>query len=187
MLRWIGALVLALSIAAGATAASLSVSSDKLTYLVGETVTLTVTGDDGGASAYAVFGRLDFSGALVDNATRSQITLVGQQGPWETGTLSSGDDGISAHSDAFNQVRYIQDTAYNLPAAFATVTLIAAAVGIVDVAWHIGIDAEQLKFFGLTDAPGTSFTIVPEPASAALFALGLLGLAAATTRKGGRS
>jgi hypothetical protein len=189
MLRSICLLVATLVWTTTANAASLAVSPDKLTYNVGETITLTVTGDDEGASAYAIFGRLDYSGSLVDNGTRSQIALHAAGAPfnWNRFTLNAGDDGINAFSDAFNQLCECFDaqSPENLPAAFATVTLIATAVGIVDVDWHTVNDGFQLTFFGLTDAPGTSFTIVPEPATAALFALGLLGLAA-TRRTGGR-
>jgi hypothetical protein len=46
----------------------------------------------------------------------------------------------------------------------------------VDLNWVTDGD-EPLFFFGLTTAPGTSFTIVPEPGTATLLALGLLGIA----------
>jgi hypothetical protein len=179
MLRSICASLLALASAAAASGATLSLSSDKLTYLVGETVTLTVIGDDAGGSAYGVFGRLDYSGAFVDNGTRSQITLVGQTGSWIKGVLNASDNGIVASSEAFNQISpgFIADTATNLPGVISTVTLIATAVGLVTVNWHMGIpDGFDLNFFGLSIAPGTSFTIVPEPATAVLLGLGLLAL-----------
>jgi hypothetical protein len=173
-------------IAAAANAASLSVGSDKLTYAVGETITLTVTGDDAGAVRYGVFGRLDYGGALVDNGTRNQLMLVGQNGSWITGTLPGSDNGVDAYSFAFNQIAGLTpDTAINLPAAFATVTLIAKAVGFVNVNWHTVPDGAELDFFGLTSAPGTSFTIVPEPDTSVLVALGLFLLGGALRRPGG--
>ena len=54
-------------------------------------------------------------------------------------------------------------------------TLIAQSLGIVDVHWDSTLN--EFFFFGLTNAPGTSFTIVPEPSTAVLLAVGLLGLA----------
>jgi hypothetical protein len=178
MLRATFALLFAIGSAGGASAATLSVTPDKLTYLVGETVTLTVIGDDGGASAFGIFGRLDYSGLLVDNGTRSQTQLVGQNGNWLKGTLVQGDDGTLANSWAFNQIAPFTDplspdTANNLPGTLAIVTLIATAVGVVDVNWNSDTGSGfELLFFGLTNAPGTAFTIVPEPATAALLALG---------------
>jgi hypothetical protein len=178
MLRRIAALCLAIGLAHSASAATLSVASDKLTYSVGEPITLTVSGDPEGAFAYSIFGRLDYSGALVDNGTRTQITLVPTQGTWVKGFLEQGDDGVSAHSSAFNQIPgpfAHADTVLNLPAdnPFATVTLIATAVGLVDVSWST-TQFYQLSFFGLTSAPGTSFEIVPEPGTASLLGLGLM-------------
>ena len=184
------------TIAASANAASLSVNSDKPTYFIGETITLTITGDDGvdflgeNPRTYGIFGRLDYSGAFVDNGTRSQTALVGDLGTWVKGILSAGDNGTAAFSYAFNQLSPCcsGDTANSLPATFATVTLIAKAVGFLDVSWHTAFgQGQELYFFGLTDAPGTSLTIldpVPEPATAVLLGLGLLALVAACRERG---
>jgi hypothetical protein len=184
MLRRICVLLFAISLAASANAASLSVSSDKLTYTVGETVTLSISGDPQGVTVYGIFGRLLYNGALVNNGTRSQITLTGPQGNWIKGVLQQGDTNAfsptSAFSYAFNQIAglYAQ-TATNLPAnnPLSTVTLIASATGLVNVVWDVSPPYE-LMFFGLTNAPGTSFTIVPEPATAALLGAGLCIMAA---------
>jgi hypothetical protein len=43
------------------------------------------------------------------------------------------------------------------------VTLIAASSGTVNVVWDTVNPGNQLAFFGLTSAPGVTFTIVPEP------------------------
>ena len=44
-------------------------------------------------------------------------------------------------------------------------------------------DGFELDFFGLTNAPGTSFTVVPEPTTALLLAFGLAGVACARRRR----
>jgi hypothetical protein len=168
------------AIAAGANATTLSVSPDKLTYAVGETITLSISGDDEGASAYGCFGRLLYRGDIIDNGTRTQKAVHGPSGYFTKGALQATDDGVNASSDAFNQASIAAASPDNLPAEnpFATVTLIAVAVGFVNVNWDTSTPGYQLDYFGLTNAPGTSFTIVPEPATAALLGLGLLLLGA---------
>jgi hypothetical protein len=181
-MRNLMALLAVLAIPAAASAATLSVESDKLTYNVGETITLTVFGDDEGASAYTIFGQLRYNGALVDNGTRSQTPLL-PNGPgllrWFQGSLLESDDGNVAISQAFNQVNLAALTADNLPGTLATVTLFAVQPGNVVVEWDTTNPNPDLNlyFFGLLSAPGTSFTIVPEPEAAMLLGLGLLGLA----------
>ena len=187
--------VAVLAFASTASGASLSVSSDKYTYLYGETVTLTIIGDPGGATSYGIQGRLDYSGAQVDNGTRSQITLTGPYGKWVAGALYANDDGVNAYSFAFNQTSSIEQTSTNLPGVLSTVTLIATGLGLVQVNWHTALDGEQLDFFGLTNAPGTTFCIpgdgdpcalIPEPGTAGLLGLGLVALAAARKEGGYR-
>jgi hypothetical protein len=174
MLRPICALLLAIASATAASAATLSVEADKLTYNVGDTITLSVSGDDEGASAYGCFGRLVYRGDIVDNGTRTQKAVHIPSGFFTKGALSATDNGVDASSDAFNQVSATGGSPDNIPEAnpFATVTLIAVAVGVVDVEWDT-TGPGALDYFGLTSAPGTSVTIVPEPATAALIAAGL--------------
>jgi hypothetical protein len=135
-----------------------------------------------------VLGRLVYGGALVDNGTPTQIQLVGQFGNWLTyPSLPQGDDGVDAFSTVFDQIAAIPgpDTAFNLPGVVATLTLTAVAPGLVDVNWETS-GPFSLAFFGLTDAPGTSFTIVPEPASGALLGIGLLALAVRRSKYGSK-
>ena len=186
MLRPLCALLLGIASAATASAATLSVVPDKATYLIGEPVVLTVIGDDGNVSPVydSAFGSLLYSAALTNpdtaaNATPNDPTTgslrQSQVGTgWTLGTQPSSD----GQSAAFNQLN-IQQGNGNLLApggsAFATVTLIAEAVGILNVTW----EQSSLIFFSMdpASAVGTSFEIVPEPTTAALIGLGLLGLA----------
>jgi PEP-CTERM motif. len=175
-----------LSIANLASAATLTLYSNKLTYHVGETITLTVLGNPQGATSYAAFGVLRYNGALVDNGTRTQPTLSGPSGPWVKNPLNNVDTNANdggSFSYAFAQITLNAQTATNIPATpLSTVTLIAKALGIVTVDWDTAGGPTQLDFFGLTNAPGTSFYIIateePEPATGSLLGLGLVVLGA---------
>jgi hypothetical protein len=106
------------------------------------------------------------------------MTMISQYGAWQKGTLNAFDNGgTGSFSDAFNQAAgIIEVTATNLPGTLSTVTLLAKALGVVNVSWDSSGGPDTLGFFGLTSAPGTSFTIVPEPSTGLLVIAGLLGL-----------
>ena len=59
--------------AAGAT---LTMSFDKSVYSVGETITLTATGDSEGGVDNAILGSIDFSDTLVSVTSANQNTLT---------------------------------------------------------------------------------------------------------------
>ena len=177
--------VLALmALATAASAATITIASDKLTYNVGDTIHITVTGDSQGGKSNGIFGRLEYSAALTDTVTSSQNTLAGGGGTFTTGHLSRG-DGFDEVMNAINGTT-LNITVSNL--LQSTATLVAQATGVVDLVWSNGAGFE-LNFFGLTTAnqPGSraSFTIgaIPEPATAALIGLGLIGLALGGRRR----
>src|SRR5262249_15317643 len=66
--------------------------------------------------------------------------------------------------------------------ATLTFTVVSANVNHVDFAWRTTPSAARLDFFGVTNAPGYSVTIVPEPATAVLIAVGLFGVVVITRR-----
>ena len=169
--------------ATGASAATLSVVSDKTTYAVGETITLSVLGDAQGATSFSIYGRLEYDGTFVNNGTITQ-KLIGPGSDWTKGPAVSGNNGLpSAFSEAFNQVSLSGggQTATN---PITTITLIASAVGVVTANWNVAQGSGfELGFFGITSSPGVTFTIIPEPSTVALLGLGLLGLAVSGRRR----
>ena len=72
------------------TAATLSVSPDKPTYNVGETITLSVDDDAEGASTCCIYGRLEYKGSWVNNGAATQ-KLMGPAGDWVEGSLEFAD------------------------------------------------------------------------------------------------
>lgn len=156
----------ALLLAAGpARAITLSIAPDQATYGVGETVTLSVLLDLEGTPAQVFDGRIEFDAAL---ATGLDVTTSLDE---QVGIPPFPDCG-PGYCDVFD---------HSLPAPVfglvtATVTLSADAPGEVDVVWNPAP-------LGIVGAPGTSFTIVPEPGAAGLVAMGLAGLAGHARRR----
>jgi hypothetical protein len=150
-------LAVSLALVATAQAATLTIVSDKPTYAVGDTITLSVRGDSQGGTAFGIFGRLLYSPALAQTVTSSQQPLTAAGVDWIQGLLLTGD----GFADVFNQITPVPGPE---PAAadnllIAQVALTAEARGIVNVVWS-ETDGFALDFFGLTTAPGTSFFIV---------------------------
>ena len=169
-------------IAASASAATLSVSSDAASYGLGDTITLTVTGDAEGASAQAVFARVLYSGSgsvSFSSATQVGMTSFGGGLAWSEGVTAGDATGANALNQLAGLMALAPDTTFS-----STVVLTATGAGTVSLSFEgMSGGPTQLDFFGLSSGSGGSFTIVPEPTTAGLLGLGLLSLAVASRRR----
>lgn len=163
--------------ATAANAATLNLVSDKATYNVGETIVLTATGTTAGTSdaAVALFVRVEYDAALTEGVSGMQTPHTQMMTtPIAAGFAGPAGDG-AAH--LLDQVIGISPGTVNATPTVGTVTLIAQAAGVVNVSYFVQAgDALTLNYFGITSQPGISFLIVPEPTTAALIGLGLVGL-----------
>jgi hypothetical protein len=169
------ALVLGASFAA--QAATLTVTADQESYAVSDIITLTIIGDSEGASALGILGFLSDANGNASYTGSSQNTLASVSGyvPWVAGALAT--------NNAFNQLGGVAvSTVSGL--LTAVMTFHADSSGVVDFAWLEDGTSNHLNFFGLTTGAGTtSVTIIPEPTTAGLMGLGLVGLVIAGRRR----
>ena len=165
-----------LGMSLSAQAATVTVTSDKFTYSFGESISLTIIGDTQGDVDQFIFGRLIFDKtrmtAVTGSNTQTKLRTTGGQ-KWAAGPLNIFKNTI----DAFNQIK--PDATSPIPAD-STKKLTSVMVftarsnpGAAFFSWQTAANA--FNFFGATPSAPT-VTIVPEPATAALLGLGLLGL-----------
>jgi PEP-CTERM motif-containing protein len=144
---------------------------------------------DGGETSDAIFGAIEYPSALVAPypAGSSQVSLstIGAAAPgWSMGALTC----TSAFCVAFSQVQPNgPETAGLTNALIATTTFaVVSDAPMRDIMnsfqWRTAPSTQRLDFFGVTSAPAMYITIMPEPSTAALLGLGLLGLALAGRR-----
>ena len=174
----------AVALVSGVQAATLGISLNQGgIYDVGDTIEIRVTGDSQGAYATAIFGRLDFSNpavADVASGVPAQNTLLSFGIiPWYVGTTSCD----SSSCILFSQV---SPSNPGFPASnllLASVEIIATAPGTSLLSWEADLTTGfALDFFGLTDAPGASIEVIPEPGTAALICVGMAAVGVARRR-----
>jgi hypothetical protein len=172
-------LAVVLGLSFGAQATTLSITADQANYLVSDTITLTVIGDPGTGVHQKSFGTIEYDGLLVTAlGGQTQTTLKNGGGTgWIVGGLLI-DLPNADTQDSFNQIfggTVAQDSTKKLT---AVMTFHADASGTANFDWRT-VGAQAFSFFGLTNAPGVTVTIgtpVPEPSTAGLMGLGLIGL-----------
>jgi len=182
----LGVTLLALSASASV---SISLVAGSTITAPGGMITLTTFAtSDGGETAHSIFGAITYQDAFVNpNAAYNlQAPLFDTPGLLTCTTASC---------IAFSQVQ-----ADFVPKALGiTNTPIATTTFFVDptappgtvltFSWRTSPSGQRLDWFGITNAPGVTVTVqgyAPEPATAALLSVGLLGLALAARRSGVR-
>jgi len=172
-------------LASAADAASVVVTSNQAVYTVGDTITLTVTGTaNAGEVTTQVFGLLLLSsgngGTVSGSGPAVQTALVSFGAiPWTIGGAAACD---STSCVVMNQLIGVTPfPVSNTPLAIATLSYTAATPGTVD----LNFLALTFDFFGAALPATSSFNIVPipEPTTAAMLGLGILGLTLAGRRR----
>lgn len=188
MKRTLIAMVAALGLASSASAATLSLDTDAATYNISDTITVTMTLTTDGTTpgALSAFAQVAWDGAVgVGAASSSQD---GNLSSFSGGIQWTAGGGLCAAADLCTMIDQLQGlTSFAPDAATITATLEihANAVG----ALNLQVVDSSFNVFGLSSgatqvgANAAAATVVPEPGTAAMVGLGLLGLASVGRRR----
>lgn len=176
------AVLAALGLAPAANAiVSVTLATGSSTYHPGDTITLNayVTANDWEIDLTA-YGAVIYPTAAVTPGSLQQNALPGN---WTLGSLNCS----APRCEAFSQISEEGPVPINAEdfqiSTLSFHVLESAPLGVYSFDWQTTPASQRLDFFGLTSAPGASFTVVPEPTSAALLGAGLLGLGLARRRR----
>jgi hypothetical protein len=175
-------LAIVLGVSLGAQAATLTMTADKSTYAVSETITITVIGDSEGELAVGITATIVYGAFVTPLGGQTQSLLKTSGGLGWTASGLNIDTPNANTQDSFLQINGSTSPADTTKRLTAVMTFHAAAPGVATFAW-MTTTAQALQFFSLGNANGTSITIVPEPTTAGLMGLGLLGLVVAGRRR----
>ena len=185
----LAAAVASLAVAGAASAASITVVADSASYAPGDTITLTITTDSQGDTMSSFY-----MATLFDTSVLNLSDGEGNPAVLNSQTLPSGFFGSPINNAPTSEAGGIQSSLSGgaFPAAdpgtgISGITRLivdgAAAPGVTTISFG-GAGVGNDFGFGSASAPASiNITIVPEPTTAALLGLGVLGLAISGRRR----
>jgi hypothetical protein len=168
------------ALASAADAASVNLVAVDALVEPGDTITLNVfVSTDEFEVDPTAYGAVTYAGVAVAPATQQQFALPGN---WSLAATNCN----ATRCIAFSQISDdgpVPISATNYLIATLTFDVLSGSpAGVFQFDWQTS-PPPGLDFFGVTSAPGVSVTVVPEPSTAALLAVGLLGIAGAARRR----
>jgi PEP-CTERM motif len=165
-----------------ANAASVVLSSDKGEYVAGETIFLTATVTAApGETDINLFGVVLYSSARV-----APVPGTNLQTNYPGGFSGAANPACTTvQCRQFNQIAFpnpVPGTGANFVIGTMQFTASGPPGTVVTFNW-LTTGTQRLDFFGVSQAPGVTVTIIPEPTTAAMLGIGLFGLAMAGRRR----
>jgi hypothetical protein len=158
-------------VAGSAHAATVSIAADAASYDVGDTITLTVSTNSQGEVLFSAFVVVGYTGPVTSLASVPTIPAGG----WITSPVDViSSPGFRLAFDSINCCGNDPGTGFGATQIFSA-NAPGTATFTIGGSPPLGI---PLDFGTATPGASVTVTIVPEPTTAALLALGLFGLAA---------